>query len=105
MILLSNFVLLLLRSHFGICFRLLCFIKVLQEALQKILLPSSPRPTYVNVLIDHIQEDSPNITFYPHEILPPKVQNQEDPLMIIVYVNNINIRKTLIDTSSTLKCL
>lgn len=46
--------------------------------------------------------DLPNITFYPHEVPPPKVRNLADPLMIIVHVNGIGIRRTLVDTGSTL---
>lgn len=75
---------------------------MLQEALQKILLPSFARPPNVNALMDHIHADSPNITFYPHELPSPEVRNLVDPLMIIVHVNSIGIRQTLVDIGSAL---
>lgn len=75
---------------------------MLQETLQKILLPSFVRPTYVNALMDHIHADSLNITFYLHELLPLEVTSLADPLMKIIHVNSIGIRRTLVDTSSAL---
>lgn len=65
---------------------------ILQEALQKVFLPSSARLTDVNALMEHICVDAPNVTFYPHELLLPKVRNLADPLMIIAHVNGIGIR-------------
>lgn len=59
----------------------------------------------VDALIAHICVDSPNITFYSQELLPSEVEKQSDPLIIIVNINNIGIRCTLIDVGSTLnKC-
>lgn len=65
---------------------------MLQEALQKIILPSFVRLANVNALMDHICADSLNINFYPHELPPPEVRNLVDPLMIIVHANYVGIR-------------
>lgn len=81
----------------------LMYQSVLQEALQKILLPSSARLTDVDALMDHIHADVSNITFDPHEFLPSKVRNLAHPLMIIVHVNGVGIRQMLVDTSFALK--
>lgn len=75
---------------------------MLQEALQNIFLPSSIRSADVNTLMDHIDADFPNITFYLHELPPPEVRNLVDPLMIIVHVNGIGIRRIVFDTGSML---
>ncbi|XP_059075329.1 uncharacterized protein LOC131079089 [Cryptomeria japonica] len=75
---------------------------MLQEALQKIFLPSFARSDDVNALMDHIRADLPNITFYSHELPPPEVRNLVDMLMIIVHVNGVGIRQTLVDMGSTL---
>lgn len=104
MILSSNFVLLLLRSNFEICFKPFRFTTwgMLQKAFQKILLPSFARLIDVNTLINHIHVDSLNIMFYLHELTPLELRNQSNMLMIIIYINNVNINRTLIDTDSTL---
>lgn len=73
---------------------------MLQETLQKILLPASARPMDVNVLMAHIFPDFLNITFYLQELPPPYVQKKLDPLMIIVNINDIGIRRTLVDAGS-----
>lgn len=70
--------------------------------MQKILLPSSARPTNVNALMAHIRVDFLNITFYPQKLPLPYVHKQADSLMIIVNVNTIHIRCTLVDTNSAL---
>lgn len=56
----------------------------------------------MNALMDHIWADSPNITFYLHELLPPKVRNLANHLMIIFHVNGVGIRRTLVDIGSKL---
>lgn len=56
----------------------------------------------VNELMDHIRANTFNITFYPHELLPPEVRILANRLMIIVHVNGVGIRRTLVDTGSTL---
>lgn len=70
--------------------------------MQKILLPASARSMDVNALMAHICVDSPNIMFYMQELLPPNVQKQADPLMIIVNINIIIIKHTLVETNSAL---
>lgn len=65
-------------------------------------MPSSTRPPDINALMDHIRADSPNITFYPHELPPLEVRNQADPFMIIIYVNGVGVRRAPIDIASTL---
>lgn len=69
----------------------LLYQSILQEALQNIMLPSSTKPTYVNVLMDHIHVDTSNITFYMHKISPLEVRILAGSLMLIVCVNSVGI--------------
>lgn len=75
---------------------------MLQNTLQKVVVPPSVQPNDVAALIQSMNSVNVDIVFHQSELPPLETQNQNDYLMIMVVINKCGIKHTLVDNGSML---